>query len=165
MDPEALLNVILPQALGGTVRWRRLAGNSLLLYVDCEPGERVGLTFWIDPTWHVRAAGRVLSGSREAQFEEDDPDEQAGLEQLGRRLDVLVGTTVEGVDVEPGTFDLTLRLAGGFLVRTFAADANDDQTWRIRVNLTGLALQGSPRGLAVLAPKTRPAPPASPAAG
>lgn len=162
LNPEALLPILLRQALGGTVRRRRLAGNSLILYVDHEPGDGAGLTFWFDPTWHVREPGRVLAGSREAQFDDDDPDEQESLERFGSRLEVLVGTTVEGVDIEPETFDLTLRLSGGYLVKTFAADSTDDRTWHIRDNAADLALKGSPLGLSVAGPRARK-PPASPA--
>jgi hypothetical protein len=39
------------ELIGRSITFVRLACNSLLLYVECEPGDGRGLTLWLEPTW------------------------------------------------------------------------------------------------------------------
>jgi hypothetical protein len=41
------------ELIGSRITFVRLACNSLLLYVECEPGDGCGLTFWLEPPWRV----------------------------------------------------------------------------------------------------------------
>jgi hypothetical protein len=148
MKPETLWDELQSKVVGHAVTFRRLAANSLLLYVDNQPGDRTGVTFWLEPTWHVRAPGSVLVGSRQAQFE-DEAQEEEGLPRIGALLDVLLGREIEAVSLEPETFDLTVKLAGGYVVKTFVSNATDEESWHIRDNATGAVLYGSPGGLSV----------------
>lgn len=152
MEPNAFFDYLRRKVLGRPVTFRRLAANTLLIYIDNEPGDGTGVTFWLNPVWHVREPGRVLAGSREAQFDVDEDGEE-GIQLLGKRLDVLLGQTVQDVSIEPDTFDLTLSLSGGYLVKTFAArvlrEKDDDETWHIRDNTTGSRLKGSSKGLSI----------------
>ncbi|HEX6899725.1 MAG TPA: hypothetical protein VF789_08430 [Thermoanaerobaculia bacterium] len=145
MDLDSFFDDLRRRVLGRPVTFRRLAANTLLIYIDNEPGDGTGVTFWINPVWHVREPGQVLAGSRQAQV--DDEEE---FYRLGERLDVLLGLTVQDVTIEPGTFDLTLALSGGYLVKTFVAQAARDESWHIRDNTTGSRLSGSPQGLRIV---------------
>lgn len=93
MDPNAFFDHLRRRVLGRPITFRRLAANTLLIYIDNDPGDGTGVTFWFDPIWHVREPGRVLAGSRQAQFDNDDDEE--GIHRLGKRLDVLLGQTVQ----------------------------------------------------------------------
>lgn len=144
---EALLDQLRRRMTGRAVTFRRLACNSLLVYVGCKPGERKGCTLWLEPTWHLRSARRVLTGSREAQ------DAQP---RAARAVDRLVGREVESLDVDPVTRDLTVRFGGGLVLRTFQSDPRDDHLWHAHDNRAGLELLCGPRGFTVSAvPRSR----------
>lgn len=147
MDPNTLFADLRSKVLGRPVTFQELDDWALLLFIDTQPGGGTGAMFWFEPTWHVREPGRVLTGSRDAQFADDDPE---GMQRLENLLAALQGNIVEDVAVEPETFDLTLVLSGGYRVKTFVADTTDEETWCIRDNATGSELSGSPAGLSVL---------------
>lgn len=148
MEPEAVFATLQAKLLGRAVNFRRLAANSLLLYVDCEPGDQTGVIVWFEPTWHVLGPVGVLAGSRQAQFD-DAAAEEDGLAQLGAQLDVVLGQTITSLEIDPLTHDLAMTLKRGYAVKTFVSDATDEETWHIRDNATGVILYGSPRGLSV----------------
>lgn len=147
---STLFAALRSKVLGRPITFRKLEDRTLLLFIDSQPGDGTGVTFCFEPAWHVRKPGRVLTGSIDAQFEDDDPEEEEGIQRLEDLLEVLQGEIVKDVAIEPETFDLTLTLSGGYLVKTFVADATDEETWRIRDNTTGSELSGSPEGLSVL---------------
>jgi hypothetical protein len=147
MSPEQFLDRVRDQVIGQPVSYRRLAGNSLLVYVGCEPGDDHGVIFWFEPTWHLRGPEQVLTGSRQAQEDPQADDPESGFKAAGKALDVLWNRTVEGVEVEPVTHSLIVRLVGGFEVRTFVSDPTSDLDWHIDEKAAGLSLEGCAGGL------------------
>jgi hypothetical protein len=136
------------------VSYRRLAGDSLLIYVDCEPGDEKGITIWFEPIWHFRGPQGVLVGSMQA-FEAAQTED--GLDALSDLMDVLHEKEVEQVVVEPLSFDLSVAFAGGYSVKTFVADATAGESWHIRDNATGIRLKGASTGLAIVPAKPKSA--------
>jgi hypothetical protein len=136
VTPETQFVGYRERIIGGVVRARRLAGNSLLVYIDAEPGDGNGLTLWLEPTWHLRDEARVLAGSRQAQHDADADDPDAGFNQTADGVNVLLGRRVTGLELEPATGDLVLTLDGGLTLRTFASDPDTDELWHIRDNAT-----------------------------
>lgn len=147
LSPEAFLDHLRGQVVGRPVSYRRLAANSLLVYVDCEPGDETGVMFWFEPTWHFRGPERVLTGSRQAQEDAEAEDPTAGFYAAAQALDALRGRTVEAVQVEAITHSLILRLEGGYEVRTFVSDPTSDLDWHIDENATRRSLEGCAAGL------------------
>ena len=136
--------------VGRRVTFVRLAANSLLVYLECEPGDGFGVTFWLDPTWHVVSAEAVLAGSRQAQVEADDSStELEKLTAVQARLDPLIGRSVVSVGLEPVTNDLRLSIDGGFELRTFVSDPTDDHNWHIRDNATRQSRRASSLGFSI----------------
>jgi hypothetical protein len=152
LSPETLLAVYRSRIVGGVVRARRLAGNSLLLYVDAEPGDGEGLTMWLEPTWHLRSNTEVLTGSRQAQHDEEAEDPDAGFNRAAEAVDALIGRRVVELEVESGTGDLILTLEGGFVVRTFVSDPDTDELWHIRDNATKQRVTRAGRGFQIPSP-------------
>lgn len=130
--------------------YRRLVTNSLLLYVDAEPGSETGVTFWLEPTWHFRGPDRVLTGSREAQTDPDASDPEAGFRRASRAVDELLGRVLLEARVEEVTGDLLLDFDGRHLVRTFVSDPLDDELWHVRDNASGVRLRRSGQGWELL---------------
>jgi hypothetical protein len=150
-ESDAFFATLRSGLLGHAVSFRRLACDSLLLYIDCEPGDLGGITIWFEPIWHVRGPGGVLLGSR--QVAEASDTEEAMAAVADGALAPLLGRRIEGVVVDSLTFDLGVSFEGSYGVFTFVADATADQSWHIRENATGDRLKGSPRGLAVVTGK------------
>lgn len=148
MDARELFDRFHGELIGRRISFVRLACNSLLLYVECRPGDARGFTFWFEPTWHVIAPEGVVAGSRQAQGERDDGPTEADLDRVsGPICDRLIGRAVTAVHVDPRSYDLSVIVAGDCHVKTFASDPEDDHSWHIRENSTGLSLYASPSGM------------------
>ena len=143
LQPDELFQQLRARVVGRPVRKRRLAGNSLLVYVDADPGSETGVTFWLEPTWHLRGPDRVLTGSREAQNDPDATDPNAGFDRAADAVDILVGRTILDVRIEPVSGDLHIDLEGGILLRTFVSDTTADELWHIRDNVSATRLRRS----------------------
>jgi hypothetical protein len=140
ISPEAMFADLRKRVIGRPVSFRRLAANSILIFIDAVPGSDSGVTYWLEPTWHLRGSDRVLTGSREAQYDESAPDPNAGFYRASAALDSLMRRILLDVRVEPITGDLHLEFEGGFLLRTFVSDPADEEIWHIRDNVTGTRL-------------------------
>jgi hypothetical protein len=147
IEPGILFEELQGNILGRAVSFRRLACDSLHLYLDCEPGDRSGLGICFEPIWHFCGPNGVLLGSM--QVAAVCESEEAMSAVADGPLKPLLGRVIEGLAIDPLTFDLTVILAGGYRVCTFAADATGDYSWHIRDNATGTSLKGSPGGLSI----------------
>jgi hypothetical protein len=140
------------RTVGRTVSGRRLATNSLLVYVDAEPSGGEGVTLWLEPTWHLRDATHVLTGSRQAQHDPDAKDPDAGFDAAAAALDALIGRRVLSLDVTAATGDLIVTLDGGLVLCTFVSDPTTDELWHIRDNATKHRLVRTGQTLEITAP-------------
>ncbi len=152
MTPEELLADLRARIVGHTVRRRRLATNSLLVYIDADPGDETGITLWFEPTWHLRDETRVLTGSRQAQHDPDADAPDAGFEAAAAAVDALVGREVVSLSVTAATGDLTLNFDGGLTLCTFVSDPTADELWHIRDNATKRRLVRSAQSFAITSP-------------
>ncbi len=132
--------------VGRSIKFTRLAGNSLILYVDCEPGDKLGFTIWFTPTWHVKGITGVLVGSLQVETDEDNNGIEA-FERGAESLLALRNKKILSLEVESLTYDLHLHLDGDFWVKTFVADPEDEKSWHIRDIKNKKYLIGSPHGL------------------
>src|SRR5262245_42440513 len=129
MTPEGQLASLREQLIGQVITDRQLAGNSLSIWVNLRPGDGDrGWTIWLDPSWHIVGPDRVWTGSMQA----GDDEEESGWQSVGQIVNALVGRTIERVEVEPVTGDLTVVLTGDVRVRTFASDPRETRHWRIK---------------------------------
>jgi mycothiol synthase len=167
--PLALLRKLRSSFLGRRVTFCRLVGNSLLLYIDCHPGDATtGHVVWLEPIWQVWSLGRVLVDS---DFCSVQGDRDAGVtgalgvtfdyipsksfpaakyERAGALLERLVGEPVTDLGVKPRSNDLTLKVGERLLIRTFLSDPTAWSNWHIDNLGRQVTLYGSPRGLEVV---------------
>jgi hypothetical protein len=89
MEAKEYFEELRMRLMNHTVSYRRLAANSLLIYIDCEPGDKQGLTIWFEPTWQFCGPQVPLVGSRQAQIDDEEPDEETALARVGAPLDAL----------------------------------------------------------------------------
>jgi hypothetical protein len=112
--------------VGHAIKYTRLVTNSLILYIDCEPGDKSGFTIWLSPTWHVIGPTGVLVGSRQVQTDEDDNGVEA-FERGAESLLTLRNKEILSLEIESLTYDLHLRLEDDFWVKTFVSDPDDEE--------------------------------------
>ena len=146
MEPTKYFEDIRSRFVGYSIIYTRLVTNSLILYIDCEPGDKSGFTIWFSPTWHVKGANGVLVGSRQVQTDEDDNGTEA-FERGAESLLELRNKKILSLEIESLTYDLHLRLDSDFWVKTFVSDPSDEESWYIRDITNKTKLIGSPHGL------------------
>ena len=134
--------------VGHSITYTRLAANSLILYVDCQPGDEIGFVIWLEPTWHVKGPTGVLVGSRQAQMD-DAPGDREAFSRVAEPLSTLHNKKIVSMGIELLTHDLHLRLEGELWIKTFVADPTDDESWHIRDAAGRMKLVGSPRKVSV----------------
>lgn len=78
-EPERLFEERRGRTLGRRVSCRRLACDSLLLYLDFEPGDEEGITLWFEPIRHLRGADGVLLGSMQVAAACDSEEAMAAV--------------------------------------------------------------------------------------
>ncbi len=148
MDPIQQFESFRGELIGRRITFVRLAANSLLLYVECEPGDKQGMVIWLEPPWHVSIPAGVVAGSRQAQGEGDDG---ATMEELNRVSEpicaALLNRPIIDVLIEDRSRSLALTIEGNNCARTFVSDPRDDECWHIRENATKLTVYGSPSKL------------------
>ncbi|WP_409345193.1 hypothetical protein [Paenibacillus sp. MBLB4367] len=121
----------------------RLAGNSLILYLNCQPGEDKGFIIWIEPTWHFANQTEVLLGSRQAQVETDEE-----LQEVFEPLKQLLGKKIKNLIIEVITNDLTIQF-DEFSIKSFVADPTDDHTWHVIDNEKRRRFKANPKEMTV----------------
>ncbi|WP_091073089.1 hypothetical protein [Paenibacillus sp. NFR01] len=132
---------ILQSILNRPVQFVRLAGNSLILYLDCEPGDlKEGYSIWLEPTWHFRNNIEVITGSRAAQTE--DEQEHFKISELFKQL---FSKPIKRLTIEPITNDLQIEIDEEINIRTFVSDPSDEESWQIRDYIKGIRIIGNPR--------------------
>src|SRR4051812_36541933 len=114
------------ELIGSRITFVRLAGNSLLLYVECEPGDRRGLTLWLEPTWHVPTPEKVVAGSRQAQGECHDWPTEEELNRVSEPIRLAIfDRPIAEPHVDERSHALAVTVEGGNCVRTFVSDPDD----------------------------------------
>ena len=156
MDAGALFADLRRLLIGRPIQFFRLAANTLLLYIDCEPGQDGGYVIWVEPTWHFSDTKGVLVGSRQAQGEGEAGASTEELRQIGEPLNRLLRLPVTRLDRDERTGDLTVEVGGRLLIRTFVSDPSDDDLWSIRDRNRGVEVRGTTRSLEASGPKSDP---------
>jgi hypothetical protein len=156
MDAGASFADLQRLLVGRPIQFFRLAADTLLLYIDCEPGQEGGYVLWVEPTWHFSGPEGVLVGSRQAQGEGDAGASREELRRIGAPLNRLFRLPITRLERDERTGDLTVAVGGELLVRTFVSDPSDDDLWSIRDRGRGVEVRGTTSGLVVSGPMADP---------
>lgn len=150
---ESVLHDIFRRVAGRKVLSTTLAANSLIVDVEM-PTDETELWFWFEPTWHIGCEAGVLVGSRQAQVEDKPQHDEVG--QIAAQL---VGRAIDRIALDALTRDITMRFSGGYWLRTFVSDPNDEEIWYVRDKARSIAVGASPREFFIrhVEPLSRPA--------
>ncbi|OAB38589.1 hypothetical protein PMSD_06115 [Paenibacillus macquariensis subsp. defensor] len=117
---------IIYSLIGKTINFTRLAGNSLIIYLDCIPGEDKGYSIWLEPTWHLHDESKVIIGSRQLQIEDEKE-----LVLISKPLNDLILKQIKGIEINSISKDLTV-IIDQYYLKSFVADPTDEYIWQIR---------------------------------
>ena len=128
----------IPNLIGKTNKFIRVAGNSVILYLDCKPGQEYGFSIWLEPTWHMRNNSRVIVGSRQLQTED--------LEEFNRLCEIINlfdSKQINNIQIDKVSNDISI-MTDDFVIRTFVADPTDEYIWQIRDNGNRIMIEANP---------------------
>jgi hypothetical protein len=147
VNGDELFQRLRGELIGRRISFVRLACDMLLLYVDCEPGDGQGLTFWLNPPWEVSSPEGVVADSRQAQGEDDGGLTEAEFNHVSRPIsEKLIDRPITEVGVDRRTRELTVTVAGEHDIKALASALGDDHLWHLRENATRLTLYASTAG-------------------
>lgn len=141
MDIETILKTYLVNL---EVSYCRLAGNSLIIYLNCQLEEETGFVVWLEPTWHFASHLEVLIGSRQAQVETKEE-----LEEVFKPIKQLYGKKIKDINIDLTTKDINIEFEH-FYIRTFVADPSDDHIWHIIDKESHRRINASPKGIVIM---------------
>jgi hypothetical protein len=126
---------------GRPVTDRHLAASALAIWIDTRPDDaKAGFVVSLGPTWQVRGPSGVVAGSRQAA----DDENLSGWAAVPAEISAVVGKSVEALDVDAASGELTLLLGGGFALRTFNDDPRARDGWSVKNLATGEELTCAP---------------------
>ena len=134
-----------------TVTFKRIAGNSIIVYFFGEPGDDSVVSVFIDPSWRYQKNGKVIVGSYDLQIEESDfnskEEYEEGFHQLCALTDDILGAELVGCSVDLESADITMEFSGSQVLRSFANSGFDDKDWTYRNLPKQITAQVSPLGV------------------
>lgn len=123
--------------IGEQVTFRRIAGNSIILYFRGEPGDSTVTSFFIHPTWRYQRGNKIIVGSYDLPWGEEDFKSKVEYEQAFEEMcslsDDLKGASLIAANVDPASSDLTLKFSDDKIVRNFTNSAFKEGAWEFRI--------------------------------
>lgn len=118
------------------VTFKRIAGNSIIIYFFGEPGDDSVVSVFIDPSWRYHLNGKVLVGSYDLLIEESDFNTKEEYEErfdyLCALTDAIKGAILVNFTIDPESSDLTMEFSGNQRLCNFANSGFDEKYWTYR---------------------------------
>jgi hypothetical protein len=128
----------------------RLAADSLIVYVECEPGSGSGVIIWLEPPWHLASSESVLVGSCQGGHHETKDLSEAATGELLK----IVELPITSLNIDSRSNDLALGIGEHYLLRTFVSDPSARENWHIRNVSERVWLYASPTSMWVESEKS-----------
>jgi hypothetical protein len=136
-----------------TVTFKRIAGNSIVIYFFGEPGDDSVKSVFVDPTWRYQKNGKIILGSYDLQIDEESFDSKEAYEERFHYLcsltDDLWGAEPIDCTIDLESSDINMEFSGGQVVRNFANSGFEDKHWTYRNLQKKLTAIVSPLGVTV----------------
>lgn len=122
---EEVLNLI-----GKIVTYKRIAGNTIILYFDGKPGETNTKSIWIDPAWRYERHKKYIVGSEDFPWEQEDDqnDEEysKNFEKICERTNSLIGAKVVEIKIGELFNDICLFFSNHQVIRNMFTSENTE---------------------------------------
>ncbi len=145
------LNSELKKLIQTTVSFKRIAGNSIIIYFFGEPGDATVVSLFINPTWRYQKQGKIIVASLDFRCEESDFNSKEEYEQTFDRMcsltDDIKGSKLINCEIDLMSSDVTLEFSGNQILRNFANSAFDHNAWTYRNHPQNICANVSPSGI------------------
>ena len=110
------------------VSYKRIAGNTIILYFDGKPGEDNTKSIWIDPAWRYEFRKKYIIGSEDFPWEKEKGqtlDEFNRIfENQCKKTDKLIGSTVIDLKIDDVSNDIVLFFENHQIIRKVQSSLN-----------------------------------------
>ncbi len=151
---DTLYHELAARIVGQRVEWTRIFLFTLQVYFAPEGSEQRGFEIWCEPCWHIRTAAGIVTGSGTIEgpntFNDNEEMERASatITKASNDSNALVGERLVALRVDTATHALEAAFSNGVVISTFFADPDESALWVLRDPARGLAVRGTPRGIA-----------------
>jgi hypothetical protein len=136
-----------------TVTFKRIAGNSIIIYFFGEPGDDSVISVFVDPSWRYQKDGKIILGSYDLQIDEENFDSEEAYEERFHHLcsltDSISGAELISCAIGLESSDINMEFSGGQVVRNFANSGFEEKHWTYRNLPKKLTAYVSPLGVTV----------------
>ena len=120
---------------GKIISFKRIGGNSLILYFDGTPGEANIRSLWLDPPWKYENSMGIIVDSDEFPFEQNewqsDRDYSNEFERICRKTDDMLNSKLKEVKITKNSNELILCFDNGHILSN-SNISNDEFGWAYR---------------------------------
>ncbi len=151
-EAEATFDELVARVIGRRVTSTRMFLFTLQMYFASEGPDEDVLAIWCEPSWHIRTPSGVVTGSgaidTPSTYSDDVEVQRASntITEVANASKILLGRTLESLEVEPLTQALTATFSGGVAAVTFRDDP-DGTLWVLRDHARDVAVRGSAGGV------------------
>jgi hypothetical protein len=162
---DSVFHILEERMRGRRVTATRVFLFTLQIYLAADVSDSRDLEIWCEPSWHIRTASGVVTGSGaiEGPSSYADDAEVARASAVTRTGDaerVLVGQCLTGLAMDPATHALTAHFTSGLVAATFSDDPESGTLWVLGDRENNDVIRGTARGIARGSRETRPDHPA-----
>ncbi len=153
MEADVAYHELVTRLRGRRVTAVRVFLFTLQIYLAPEDTDARDLEMWCEPSWHVCDGAGIVTGSGAIEgpstFDDDAEVARASatIVRVSDAAKVLVGQTLETLDVDPVSHALVGHFSGGLVVATFLDDPDISSAWVLRDPHRDIAVRGTAHGI------------------
>lgn len=127
------------------VTFKRIAGNSIILYFNGSPGDANVKSIWIEPAWRYERANKYVVGSGDFPLEDEtcQPEKEFRklFESICAKTDNLVNLIILDISFDAVTNDIAIQFKNNQVIKSFVS-SHMDEIWIYRDVEAGFGLCG-----------------------
>ena len=139
MDPLTEIKSL----VGRTVTFKRIAGNSLILYFNGRPGDPDVKSVWLDPSWRYEYKGQIATTSEDLPWESEKGESDASFSRRFARIcnktNPLVKAKLVKIEIGSNSQEIRLSFSGFQIIRTVVNSRSLD-SWVYRNGTQNLSI-------------------------
>ncbi len=148
MKRDAVQNE-LHNLLGQRISFKRIAGNTIILYFGGKPGDINITTLRIDPSWRYLKNNKWVLGSGDLPWEKEEKESKEDysnrFNQLCSASDNLNGAVINNISINQNSSDLRIDISNSQQIVSFSPFL-DEENWVYRNRGSGLTICASVNG-------------------
>ncbi len=112
------------------ISFKRIVGNSIILYFHGNPGDANIKSIWIDPGWRYEFKGNYIIGSGDFPCEKEphqtEKEFRSFFDILCAKTDRLVNARILNISFDTTTNDLHIKLNNDQIIKSFVTSSTDE---------------------------------------